>query len=180
MNQYNQYTTETAKYLGRLAGLSPMKIDYFIKAQFGKVPDMLVRNVEKIAFDKKDKSRSQIFLQEEQYVLAGRNYNNFYENKKYWQQLFNDIGISKRNTKENPLSEEEIETYQNHKMFEATNEIIKDLSEKANSGIEIPDYLKHSAFELLKELNDADKPYLKTAEYINLTENYLRAFPPKQ
>jgi len=166
MNQYNQYTTETAKYLGRLAGLSPMKIDYFVKAQFGKVPDMLVRNVEKIVYDKKDKSKSQIFLQEEQYVLSGRNYVDFYEKKKYWEQLYNDIKSSKKSGLQ--LTNEQIEVMQSHKIFEATNDVLSELRNRVNKGEELSRATKQAAFELLKELNSSDKPYTLVNEYTNL------------
>jgi hypothetical protein len=166
MNQYNQYNTETSKYLGKLAGVSPMKIDYFIKAQFGKVPDMLLRKGEQIAFDKKDKSRSQIFLQEEQYVLAGRNYNDFYENNKYWSELYNDIRGDKKRSSE--LTEEEKETIQNHKIFDATSKVLTELHNRVNSGEELPEETKQAAFELLKALNSSDKPYTLVPEYTNL------------
>jgi hypothetical protein len=166
MNQYNQYTTETSKYLGQLVGLSPMKIDYFVKAQFGKVPDMLLRNVEEIAFDKKNKSRSQIFLQEEQYVLSGRNYVDFYEKNKYWEQLYNDIRTSKNSGVE--LTNKQLEIIQNHKIFDATSNILSELRDRVNKGEELSRETKHAAFELLKELNSSDKPYTLVNEYTNL------------
>jgi hypothetical protein len=174
MNQYNQYTTETSKYLGKLMGLSPMKIDYFMKAQFGKVPDMLVRKIEQKWFDKEDKSRSQIFLQEEQYVLAGKNYTDFYEKNKYWQELYNDIHVRKH---KGEYTQEQLETIENHKIFDKTEDKIKQMREKVNAGIEIPEYLKQSAFELLIELNSSDKPYLLNDKYIKFKNDYYKAFP---
>jgi hypothetical protein len=174
MNQYNQYTTETSKYLGKLMGLSPMKIDYFMKAQFGKVPDMLVRKIEQKWFDKEDKSRSQIFLQEEQYVLAGKNYTDFYEKNKYYQELYNDIHVRKH---KGEFTQEQLEIIENHKIFDKTEDKIKQMREKVNANIEIPEYLKQSAFELLIELNSSDKPYLLNDKYIKFKNDYYRAFP---
>jgi hypothetical protein len=165
MNQYNQYSTETSKYLGKLAGVSPIKIDYFIKAQFGKVPDMLIRKTEQVAFDKKDKSKSQLFLQEEQYVLAGRNYNDFYENNKYWQELYNDLHVSNRRE---PLTEQDIEVIQNHKIFEATGKVLTELRHRVDNGEELSEATKQAAFELLKDLNSSEKPYQLTDNYIKL------------
>jgi hypothetical protein len=155
-------------------GLSPMKIDYFMKAQFGKVPDMLVRKIEQKWFDKEDKSRSQIFLQEEQYVLAGKNYTDFYEKNRYYQELYNDIHVRKH---KGEFTQEQLETIENHKIFDKTEDKIKQMREKVNAGIEIPEYLKQSAFELLIELNSSDKPYLLNDKYIKFKNDYYKAFP---
>jgi hypothetical protein len=175
MNQYNQYTTETSKYLGKLAGVSPMKIDYFIKAQFGKVPDMLLRKTEEIVVGKENKSKSQIFLQEEQYVLAGKNYTDFYENNKYWDELYNDTKSIRKSGVD--LNKEQLEVIENHKIFNNTESIIKKMRDKVNENIELPEYLKQSAFELLIDLNNSDKPYTFVDKYTKLKNNYLKAFP---
>lgn len=91
-DRYSDYTSYIAKKLGQWGGLSPMEIDYFVKAQFGAVGNFLMGTGDFVQGDFKRLSRiNPVTRNENVFALMGRAYNHFYDRKEFYTQQYNEL-----------------------------------------------------------------------------------------
>jgi len=87
-DQYTNYTSGVAKFAGKLLNMSPMLIDYWIKQQGGVASSMLVGNF----------PSNPIYRGEDSFVMSGRAYNDFYEQRtlvnQQWAKIKDDDTVS--------------------------------------------------------------------------------------
>lgn len=109
-DRYNNYTSYIAKKFGQWAGMSPIKIDYFIKSQFGVVGNFLMGTGDMVQGDfKRFMTSNPAFRNENVYALMGRAYNHFYDKKEFYNQQYNKL------KGEHNLSNEEADRIKNAK-----------------------------------------------------------------
>lgn len=165
--QYTQYTSETAKLAGKLLGMSPVKIDYFVKQQFGQVPETLLNWGEAAVLDKKLKSSNRLIKQEKDFILRGRTFNDFYKYYDYWSKQNHSLEeMYKDKSKAIP---ELAEAHANYKRFEEMKGLLTDLR-KIVQKQELNEETKELTFEILKDLNYSDKPYKAAPKIAKLSQ----------
>lgn len=170
--QTNRYTSKTAEFFGDLTGTSPIKIDYFIKSQFGKIPAAAIDFVETEVSGKE--SRTSIPLtqvQMENMQLRGRLFNDFYKNATYWKK-FKD---SNRQILEsgNYSNASRLALISSANQFEIVENIISKLSDKVREGTDIPDRLRIQLKETIEELNSQKEPYKVSNKVSSLNEQVI-------
>lgn len=82
--QYDKYTSRTARAIGMITRdsfmeLSPKKVDFFIRAQFGRTSSLIIGLAESAVFGDPMKTYVNIFEEADRFMLTGRVYNKFYE-----------------------------------------------------------------------------------------------------
>jgi hypothetical protein len=91
-DRYTDYTSYIAKKLGQWSGLSPAKIDYFIKAQSGVVGNFLMGMGDFAQGDFKRLERiNPVTRNENTFSMLGRTYNNFYNMKDFYTHQYNEL-----------------------------------------------------------------------------------------
>jgi len=137
--QYNIYTSEVAKTIGGLLGASPILTDFWIKNQFGVVGGFLT-----------GKSPSNpIQVNEEDFVMSGRSYSRFYDNKTLVAQQYEEI--RKNNPDKYTDTDKEqikIEKGSYDKMGDALSDMRKISQTK-----ELPDEVKKLAYDILLDID---------------------------
>jgi hypothetical protein len=132
--QYNNYTSGVAKTMGGLLNMSPMLIDFWIKEQFGVVGGMLLGKF----------PQNPIKIQEKEFVMSGRSYNNFYD-------TLNSINMERAEMQKNKevYTTEEIEKINvNNKIYNNVSGVLKDIRE-INTNQDIPEDIRGGAYDLL-------------------------------
>jgi hypothetical protein len=165
--QYTQYTSEVAKMLGKQLNASPMLVDHFMKAQFGKVPAMVIDVTESYVFDKKMKyAKLPINLQAEEFVLRGTEMNKFYENLQYW----NKVNRSLKDKQESgDYSDEDLMNLKtSYNIYEGVNTIVGNFRDILNNDIEIPFEYRDKLHRTMQLLNDDLEPYKHSKEVMDL------------
>jgi hypothetical protein len=166
--EYNQYTSLYAKELGELTNMSPILIEHFVKAQFGKVPDMLLDWGTEVVTGQAAPKKSMINIESKDFILRGRAFNEFYANSKAW----NEKRSSIKDIKAEDGDTEGLKM--NAKTFEKTKDLISLLQDKIKEGKEIPSDMKNDLYELLENLNNSENPRefngLRSALYIKALE----------
>ena len=137
--QYNNYTSRVGKFLGQLTNASPILVDYWVKNQFGVVGGLLV-----------DKTPTNpINIQEKDFVMSGRSYNQFYDNRTIINQQYED-------TKDNPKKYNEQDIYdikEQKNMYGNISTMLSDMR-KINKVTDLPDDIKSGMYDLLINLDN--------------------------
>ncbi len=140
--QYNNYTSRVAKGVGQWLNISPAKFEFFVKSQFGAVGSMLLGK----------KPTNPINIQEKEYVMTGRSYNRFYDNRELVQQNYDE------KLKDNPdkyTYEQKYEAKSDLKLYNDVSDLLTEMG-KINKKTALPDDIKSTAYEVLLGL-DGDK-----------------------
>ena len=82
--QYDKYTSRAAKAIGELTQdefveISPKKVDFFIRAQFGRSASLVQGLAESALFGDPVKTYVNIFEESDRFLFTGKVYNKFYE-----------------------------------------------------------------------------------------------------
>lgn len=146
--RYTTYTSNMGKFLGQLTNSSPAMIDFWIKEQFGAAGNALVTT---------QLPSNPIYLQEKNYVMAGRSFNNFYDQKDMVDYQYNQLqDFTKGKTKNDPMfsPEEAEEIRRRHSLNDDVADVLSDMRKLAQQkDFEIPDDVKETAYELLKNID---------------------------
>ena len=138
--QYNAYTSKVAKTVGQITNTSPMLIDYWVKNQFGVVGGLFVGKI----------PTDPINIKENEFVMSGRSYNRFYDNRTIVDQQYQEI-------KDNPKKYSQkdiIEMTKTHKQYGEVSDMLSDMR-KINNVVDIPDDLKSGMYNLLVNFDDS-------------------------
>lgn len=137
--QYNNYTSRVAKAVGQWLNISPAKFEFFIRAQFGAVGGAVLGKL----------PGNPITIQEKEYVMTGRSYNRFYENRELIQQNYDEM------LKDNPdkyTYEQKYEAKSDLKLYSNVSEILTEMG-KINKKEPLPEEVKSLAYEVLLGLD---------------------------
>jgi hypothetical protein len=136
--QYNAYTSKVAKTIGQLTNTSPMLIDYWIKNQFGVVGGLFVGKV----------PSDPINIQEKDYVMSGRSYNKFYDDRTIVQQQYSTI----KENQQNYSDAEKAEVKQKQKVYTEMSDVLSDMR-KINNTIDLPIEIRELAYDVLLNID---------------------------
>ena len=143
-DRYTKYTSRVAKAVGSMWGISPSKVDFWIRNQFGQVGGMATGNFPRIS----------TFTRESELFMSGRLYNEFYDQKEKIGWQLSDA--EKENTVYSP--EEKAEVEETYKQYNQVSDALADI----RRGDEIPEEMRQVTFDALLVLNRGDK--IKQAE----------------
>lgn len=137
--QYNVYTSESSKTIAGLLGTSPTLTEFWIKNQFGVVGGLLVGKT----------PGNPLNIQEKDFVMTGRSYNRFYDNRTLVEQQYEEIV---KNNPKNYSYEEKYEASQTRKVYTAISDSLTQMRE-VNKTKELPENIKATAYEVLLGLD---------------------------
>lgn len=146
--QYNAYTSKVAKTVGQLTNSSPMLIDYWVKNQFGVVGALFTGKL----------PTDPINIQEKDFVMSGRSYNRFYDNRELIKQKYTEItGDPKKYGMESV-----VEIKAENKAYNEISDMLSDMR-KINNTLELPEEIRSGMYELLVGLDgeNAKEQYSK-------------------
>ena len=128
--QYTAYTSNFAKWLGATFNASPALIDYWIKNQLGPVGAAGI--TQKLP-------TNPIAVQEQDYVMSGRSYNDFYDRKNLVENQYDEI--IKKNPTKYPLKDK-FEIKNTNEVYNDTAKILKAMRDLGKKGdIPVPERL---------------------------------------
>lgn len=137
--QYTEYTSRVAKWLGQVTGASPMLIDYWITNQFGAASNFLLGRT----------PSNPLYISEGDYVLSGRAYNGFYDGKTVAEQRYQTAKLHP-----DQFSEDEVERIKaTRKLYNDVGSYLKDAKTVSRDG-ELPESIKQRTYELINLLSD--------------------------
>jgi hypothetical protein len=138
--RYTVYTSKVAKYIGKLLNASPAIIESWIREQFGVVGGMLLGKMPSMP----------LYLQEKDYVLTGRAYNNFYDQRDVVDYQYNLVKDKKGDFSE----QEKVEIRNRYKLNNEVAETLNDIRKYAQKkDFVLPENIKKQAFELLSKID---------------------------
>lgn len=138
--QYNSYSSKMSLIFGDMFGLSPIKSEFLLRNQFGVVGGLLVGKT----------PGNPLYIDEEKYVMAGRSYNRFYDDKVLATQAYQDI------VKDNPdkyTYEDRYAASQEYKTYNKVADILADMRKIGED--KLTDETKNFAYDTLIKLNEA-------------------------
>ena len=138
--RYTTYTSRVAKMIGKLLNASPAIIDFWIREQFGAVGGAVLGKLPAVP----------LYLQEKDYVLTGRAYNNFYDQRDLVDYQYNLVKDQKGSFSDKEQLDIRTRYKLNNEVAETLGELRK-LAQKNN--FELPEKLKATSFELLSNID---------------------------
>ena len=136
--QYTDYTSRVAVFLGETFGLSPAKIEYWVRNQFGVGGGAVMGRL----------PRNPLIRSEEEYVLSGRAYNSFYETKAAL-----DIQKDRMEKPGNDYSEAEmLEVERRIDLYSNMTDNVSVLRDLVKADVNIPENLRQKSYKLLIDL----------------------------
>lgn len=139
--QYYKYTSDIAKHIGDWFGVSPAKIEYWVRNQFGVLGGAVLGKL----------PNNPMIRQEERHVMQGRSYNQFYENKQHFDQEYNYL-----DQKEGYSDEEKKEVILNHVLHGKVGDMLSNMRRTVKAGGDIPEEIREDAFSLLIRINNGE------------------------
>lgn len=148
--QYTDYTSKVAKFIGKITDSSPMIVEHWIKNQFGSVGNLLMGIGDYAEGDiSRVKSRIGLMRQEEGFIMSGRAYNNFYDQKlateQEWNKIKNDKGVGDN------LKKEVLKRYD---LNNDINEALSTLRQVLKVDKNLPEDIKQKTYELILKINN--------------------------
>jgi len=139
--QYYEYTTNVAKKIGSLIGVSPAKTEYWIRNQFGAVGGMAIGKL----------PNNPLILQEEHHVMRGRSYSYFYDDKNKATQEYNSLKLNSYN------EEEQNGIIEDYVLYNKTSDVLSNMRRTIQVNKDIPESIKQRSFELLVKINNGER-----------------------
>jgi hypothetical protein len=139
--QYNAYTSRVAKAIGQWMNISPSKTEFLVRNQLGAIGGLTMGKV----------PGNPLYIQEKEFVMTGRSYNKFYDNRELVRQNYQEM-------KDKPDSytyEQQYEIKKDYQLYNNISEILSDMG-KINKIEALPENIKSKTYELLLGL-DGDK-----------------------
>jgi len=153
--QYTEYTSKVAKSAGQMMGVSPMKLDYFIKAQFGRTIPYFIPGF------KNREVHNPLEIDYEDYKLRGRVFNNFHE-------MYRNVSAQNSSLKEKKAEGMKLDEYikikANFKALDALKDILTDVRRKDS----IPLDAAKLIFKVVNDVTNSQNPYELTPDIVNL------------
>jgi hypothetical protein len=135
--QYYEYTTKTAKAIGKLLNASPAKVEYWIRNQLGAVGGAAIGHL----------PNNPLIRQEEHFVTRGRAYSYFYDDKISVNRIYN--------TMDETLSREEKKAIIADKVvYDKVADVLSNIRNTIKKGGDVSEPIKNASFELLVRINN--------------------------
>lgn len=158
--QYNTYTSGVSKTIGNLMGASPTLTEFWIRNQFGVVGGLAVGKL----------PSNPVWVQEKDFVMTGRSYNRFYENRTLVQQQYDEVITNDKKTQK--YSQEEKQTVKTeHHIYDVVSGLLTEMRD-INKTQDLPEDIKTSAYDVLlgidstKDIRDIEPDIRKLSDSI--------------
>jgi len=116
-----------------------MLVDFWIKQQFGAVGGAFIGKM----------PRNPLYIQEDEFVMSGRSYNRFYDNRTLIDQQYEEM-VKKNPTKYSYKEKEEIA--EQRRVYSKISDQLSDMR-KINQAHELPEDIRSGMYNLLLELD---------------------------
>jgi len=143
--QYNAYTSEVSKTVGGILGISPAKTDFWIKNQFGVVGNLFLLKT----------PQNPINIQEKDYVMTGRSYNRFYENRTIVENQYAEIVTDDKGDNPKYSYEDKYTIKEERSVYTKVSELLTEMR-NINKTTDLPEGIKSSAYELLLKIDSSE------------------------
>lgn len=157
--QYNAYTSRTSKFIAGLIGSSPTKTEFWISNQFGTVGGELIGKF----------PGNPINIQEKQYVMTGRSYQRFYDNRTLVQQQYDEIITNDKGDNQKYTYEQKYAVKEEHATYESMSKMLTRMRD-INKTVDIPDTIKSQAYDLLLKIDSTQNINDITPELYKLND----------
>lgn len=142
--QYNVYTSEVAKTIGAMMNISPTKTEYWVRNQFGVFGGLVFGKL----------PGNPLWMQEKDYVMTGRSYNRFYENRELVKQQYDEVITNDKVDQKYSQEEKQIVKSTNH-IYTKVSDLLSEMRD-INKTTELPEEIKSSAYELLLNIDSTE------------------------
>jgi hypothetical protein len=173
-DRYTEYTSKMAKLIGSIFNTSPIKIDYWVKNQFGTLSSLMMNSLDYIEGDfDKLKARIPLLRNENEFALYGRSYNNFYNKRELITQQYNRLKGNHN------LSDSEANELKNmNQTYNKVGKLITNAHELANNK-KMTEELKQDLFMLLLKLDFVDSGNVELSEIEDSIRKLENKIPEK-
>ena len=151
-DQYDEYTSKLAVGIGKILGVSPKKVDFWVSQQFGAVGGYAINLKGKMGGDTllgQFERKIPVFRQEQHWVMMGRSYNNFYEQKELVTQQWNSAKDSSTIS-----DDDKYDLKIRKKVYDKTADVLSDMRKLTKTGTTLPENVKSDTYSLLLEIDD--------------------------
>lgn len=150
-DQYNKYSSETAKAVGKALNMSPIMIDFWVRNQFGRSTALVQSMAESAVTGNEVKAYIPIFQEYDRFLFSGRMYNRFWDMKEAAEQTYNSV-------KDDPNASMEMKAQAQleKKNFQATGDVITKAQDHVNSGKELSEDQKRDLFRHINEVTSTE------------------------
>ena len=155
--QYNAYTTKVGKVLGDVFDVSPMLVDFWIKQQFGAVGSAFIGKI----------PGNPLYIQEDEFVMSGRSYNRFYDNRTLIDQQYQEM-VKKNSEKYN--YKEKVEINEQRKLYGKVSDMLSDMR-KINQAHDLPEDIRSGMYDLLLELDSKESLQGIVSDAVRIRQN---------
>ena len=137
--QYNNNTSALAKNLGPILGMSPILMDYWIKAQFGAAGKYATQGI----------GMPSTLMNADQYLTVGRVYQQFFDDKQTANLNNQTVKSSKTAS-----SQELYQADRDNLMFNHIGNTVADISETTKNKLKLPENIKADMNALLTDVTN--------------------------
>lgn len=156
--QYTEYTTRTAIAIGGLLNVSPGKLDYWVRNQFGVIGGAIIGRM----------PNNPLVRQEQHHVTTGRAYSYFYDDKVNSSQQYNTIDRKKAYS-----DAEKNELVSEYVLYNKVGNVLSNLRRTIQANNNIPESIKQQTFDLLVNINNGERGSDVNKEIESLNINIL-------
>jgi hypothetical protein len=156
--QYTEYTTKTAIAIGKLLNISPAKIEFWTREQFGVVGGAVIGRL----------PNNPLSRQEQHHVTTGRAYSYFYDDKVHSAQEYNTI-----DRKEFYSDEEKKQVVSDYVLYNKVGNVLSNMRRTIQINKSIPESIKEQAFELLINIDNGERGSKVNEEIESLNTSIL-------
>lgn len=137
--QYTEYTSNIARFIGRVLKLSPLKVEYWLTNQFGGLGGLIMKSSSNY------RPSLPIYRWEKDYVMKGRSYQSFYDS---YEAIKQQYSLLKEN-KDSYGTNEKKDILKQRILFDETNEVLSGLRQVLNEKKELPENIKELSYRLM-------------------------------
>ena len=159
--QYNANTSKLAKSVGPILGISPIILDYWIKAQFGAAGKYATQGV----------GLPSTLMNSDQYLTVGRVYQKFFDQKLAANDTKQTVEAS------SSASKEEVYTAtRNNLMYNHIGNTVADISDVTKDKLELPETIKSDMNSLLVGVTNKETDVIATYDQLAKVNKEIMKF----
>lgn len=166
--QYTSYTSDVAKWLGKMFNASPLIIDYWLSQQFGRAPQVLLGKV----------PNAPITTAEKDFVMSGRAYNTFYNDRAILELQYDKIRQAKTPAQSGYGTEERVEITRRWQLYQDVADELAVMRNLSKAEVKIPEEVREAAYEMLTTLN-YEEDFGKSRAALNNFKSKIRPLEAK-
>jgi hypothetical protein len=157
--QYDKYTSRTAKAIGELTQdefieISPKKVDFFVRAQFGRSVSLVQGLAEAALFGDPVKTYVNIFEDSDRFLFTGKIYNKFYEMR---DEANEELRALKSTGKFYPVSYDILaKTEARVSIYNSIHKQLTEVGDAINNGVDVPIETRKALYDQLVNITNEE------------------------